>query len=90
MVAAGGIGNGQGIHKALSTGASAAALGTRFVATVESNAHPEYKRALLAAYAKDTALTICFQDGWPATHHSSLIAKSHLRHVGRGRRPVAR
>ena len=66
VVAAGGIGNGQGIHKALSAGASAAALGTRFVATVESNAHPEYKRALLAAYAKDTALTICFQDGWPA------------------------
>jgi nitronate monooxygenase len=90
VVAAGGIGNGQGIHKALSTGASAAALGTRFVATVESNAHPEYKRALLAAYAKDTALTICFQDGWAATHHSSLIAKSHLRHVGRGRMPVAR
>jgi nitronate monooxygenase len=70
VVAAGGIGNGQGIHKALSAGASAAALGTRFVATVESNAHPEYKRALLAAYAKDTALTICFQDGWPATHRA--------------------
>ena len=70
VVAAGRVGNGQGIHKALSAGASAAALGTRFVTTVESNAHPEYKRALLAAYAKDTALTICFQDGWPDTHRS--------------------
>jgi nitronate monooxygenase len=68
VIAAGGIGNGQGIHKALAAGASAAALGTRFVATVESNAHPDYKRALLSAYAKDTALTICFQDGWSATH----------------------
>jgi NAD(P)H-dependent flavin oxidoreductase YrpB (nitropropane dioxygenase family) len=70
VVTAGGIGNGQGIRKALLAGASAAALGTRFVATVESNAHPDYKRAILAAYAKDTALTICFQDGWPATHRA--------------------
>ena len=68
VVGAGGIGNGQGIRKALLAGASAAALGTRFVATVESDAHPEYKRAIMAAYAKDTALTVCFQDGWPALH----------------------
>ncbi len=70
VVAAGGIGDGRGIRKALLAGASAAALGTRFVATVESNAHPDYKRAILAAYSKDTALTICFQDGWPAMHRA--------------------
>ena len=70
VVAAGGIGNGQGIRKALLAGASAAALGTRFVATVESNAHPEYKRAVIAAHAKDTAFTNCFQDGWLATHRT--------------------
>jgi nitronate monooxygenase len=70
VVAAGGIGNGEGIRKALLAGASAAALGTRFVATIESNAHPDYKNAILAAYAKDTALTICFQDGWPAMHRA--------------------
>jgi len=70
VVAAGGIGNGEGIRKALLAGASAAALGTRFVATAESNAHPDYKRAIFAAHAKDTALTICFQDGWPAMHRA--------------------
>lgn len=72
VVAAGGIGNGHGIYKALAAGASAAALGTRFVATVESQAHPEYKRAILAAHAQDTALTVCFQggDGWSATHRA--------------------
>jgi nitronate monooxygenase len=70
VVAAGGIGNGQGIREALSAGASAAMLGTRFVATVESNAHPEYKQAIIAAYAKDTALTNCFQDSWPAMHRA--------------------
>lgn len=72
VVAAGGIGNGQGIYKVLSAGASAAALGTRFVATAESRAHPDYKRAILAAHAGDTALTICFQggDGWSAMHRA--------------------
>jgi nitronate monooxygenase len=70
VIAAGGIGNGQGIYRALSAGASGAALGTRFVATAESIAHPDYKREILAAYAQDTALTICFQDGWSATHRA--------------------
>jgi len=68
VIAAGGIGNGQGIYKALAAGASGAALGTRFVATAESTAHPDYKHALATAGAKDTALTICFQDGWSAIH----------------------
>jgi nitronate monooxygenase len=72
VVASGGIGNGQGIGKALLAGASAAMLGTRFVATVESNAHPDYKQAIIAAHAKDTALTTCFQDGWPNAPHRAL------------------
>ena len=63
VIAAGGIGNGAGIYKALRAGASAALLGTRFVATEESNAHDEYKRSLLGARGADTALTMCFQDG---------------------------
>jgi nitronate monooxygenase len=70
VVASGGIGNGQGVREALMAGASAAMLGTRFVATVESTAPPAYKQAIIAAYAKDTALTICFQDGWPAMHRA--------------------
>lgn len=72
VVASGGIGNGQGIRKALLAGASAAMLGTRFVATAESNAHPAYKQAIIAAHAKDTALTTCFQDGWPNAPHRAL------------------
>jgi nitronate monooxygenase len=70
VIASGGIGNGEGIRKALLAGASAAMLGTRFVATIESNGHPAYKQAILAAHAQDTALTVCFQDGWPATHRA--------------------
>src|SRR5579872_831201 len=44
IVASGGIGDGSAIAEALRAGASAAMLGTRFVATRESTAHPEYKR----------------------------------------------
>jgi NAD(P)H-dependent flavin oxidoreductase YrpB (nitropropane dioxygenase family) len=47
-------------------------LGTRFVATVEGNAHADYKKAIIAAHAKDTALTTCFQDGWPNAPHRAL------------------
>jgi nitronate monooxygenase len=70
VIASGGIGNGQGVREALLAGASAAMLGTRFVATVESNAPPAYKQAIIAAHAEDTALTNCFQDGWPAMHRA--------------------
>jgi len=68
VVASGGIGNGAGIFKALLAGASAAALGTRFVATRECPAHADYKQAIVAAFAQDTVLTNCFQDGWAAVH----------------------
>jgi nitronate monooxygenase len=70
VVASGGIGDGHGVRAALLHGASGAMLGTRFVATVESNAHATYKQAILAAGARDTALTNCFQDGWPAMHRA--------------------
>jgi nitronate monooxygenase len=70
VIASGGIGNGKGIRKALLAGAWGAALGTRFLATIESNAHPAFKQAVIAAHARDTALMICFQDGWPAMHRA--------------------
>jgi nitronate monooxygenase len=72
VIAAGGIANGDGIRKALLAGASGAMLGTRFVATAESNAHPAYQRALMAAHAKDTVLTVCFERGWPNAIHRAL------------------
>src|SRR5690349_8971687 len=72
VIAAGGIANGDGIRKALLASASGAMLGTRFVATAESNAHPAYQRALMAAHAKDTVLTVCFERGWPNAIHRAL------------------
>lgn len=65
VIAAGGIAQGRMIAKALSLGAKGAILGTRFVATQESRAHPDYKRLLVEATGDATALTICFEGGWP-------------------------
>ena len=72
VLACGGIGDGEGIQKALVADASGAMLGTRFVATIEANAHPAYQRALMEAHANDTVLTTCFQDGWPNAPHRAL------------------
>lgn len=72
VIAAGGIGNGQTIARALAMGASGAMLGTRFVATRESPAHEFYKRRLVEAGANDTALTVCFNGGWPQAAHRVL------------------
>ncbi len=49
VIAAGGIATGAHISKVLALGAKGAILGTRFVATRESRAHPDYKRHLVEA-----------------------------------------
>jgi NAD(P)H-dependent flavin oxidoreductase YrpB (nitropropane dioxygenase family) len=72
VVAAGGIATGEAMAAALAAGASAVRMGTRLVATVESGAHPEYQRALLAASATDTVLTTAFGVGWPDAPHRVL------------------
>jgi nitronate monooxygenase len=72
VLAAGGIGHGRGIRAALAAGASGVFVGTRFVATQESMAHEEYKHAIVRATASETALSVCFQDGWPGAMHRTL------------------
>ncbi len=71
VIAAGGIARGQEIAKSLSFGAAGAILGTRFVATRESRAHEDYKRLLVNATG-ETALTVCFDGGWPYAAHRVL------------------
>lgn len=90
VLAAGGIGNGQKIRRALLAGASGAVLGTRFVATQESFAHAEYKKAIIAAHAKDTALSVCFQDGWSGASHRTLRNRTLSRWEAAGCPPVGK
>ena len=53
VIAAGGIYSGEDIYKMIEQGAAAVQLGTRFVATEECDASPEFKNAFIAAKAED-------------------------------------
>ncbi len=55
VIAAGGITDGRGIAAALALGASGVQIGTRFIATLESSAHNDFKKAILEA--TDTSTT---------------------------------
>jgi len=54
VVAAGGIATGAGIAAALALGAQGVQLGTRFVATLECQAHSRYKEELVERASADT------------------------------------
>jgi nitronate monooxygenase len=72
VAAAGGIGDARGVVAVLALGAQAAVLGTRFLASAESRAHPHYKQKLLAANEGDTVRTTLFGHGWPNAPHRTL------------------
>lgn len=76
VIAAGGISVGHQIRTILDVGATGAMLGTRFVATQESRAHATYKRIL--ADQSETALTICFDGGWPNAPHRVIRNSTYL------------
>lgn len=68
VVAAGGLATGHDIRSILQKGAAGAVLGTRLMATIESDAHDVYKRSLVEASADSTTYTICFNKDWNAMH----------------------
>jgi enoyl-[acyl-carrier protein] reductase II len=65
VIAAGGIADGRGVVAALALGADAVWVGTRLVASLEANAHDEYKRRIVEAEAADTVCTTIFGPEWP-------------------------
>jgi len=56
IVACGGFATGQGLAAALSMGAGAVAMGSRFIASKESEFHEAYKNVVPPAKAQDTIL----------------------------------
>jgi len=72
VLAAGGIADARGLAAALCLGADGVVMGTRFIATLEANAHPVYKARLVAASEEDTVRTILFGHGWPHAPHRTL------------------
>lgn len=57
VIAAGGFGDGRSLAAALMLGVEAIQVGTRFVVANESNAHPNFKAAILKATDIDTVVT---------------------------------
>ncbi|MFX0205544.1 MAG: NAD(P)H-dependent flavin oxidoreductase [Candidatus Hodarchaeota archaeon] len=56
-IACGGFATGEGLAAALSLGAGAIAMGSRFIASRECEFHPTYKNVIPPAKAQDTILT---------------------------------
>jgi len=88
VLLAGGIAERGDVEEALRAGAVAAVLGTRFLMTPESRAHPAYKERLVAG--RETVLTTLFGFGWPAPHRvlRNAATERWLRGGPRGPLPV--
>jgi nitronate monooxygenase/enoyl-[acyl-carrier protein] reductase II len=76
VIAAGGIANGNGIVAALSLGAQAVSMGTRFLCSTEAQALPAYKERVVRSKAEDTLYTLLFDVGWPNAPHRVLRNKA--------------
>lgn len=85
LVCAGGIGTPAEFARALSLGYAGAQLGTRFIATHECNAHPDYKNAIVDATSKDIVLTERLT-GVPV----AVINNDYVRRLGTRAGPIAR
>jgi nitronate monooxygenase len=66
ILSAGGIATAEDVRARLDAGADAVVVGTRFLMSDESGAHPEYKSRLIDAH--ETLVTELFGAGWPAPH----------------------
>lgn len=60
LILSGAIASGDSILAAQALGADLAYMGTRFIATEEANASPDYKQALVASIAEDIVYTNLF------------------------------
>jgi nitronate monooxygenase len=73
VIAAGGIADGRGVAAALKLGASAAQIGTAFLACEESNASPLHRAKLFSADARRTTLTRAFTGRLARSIHNDFI-----------------
>lgn len=78
VLAAGGIATGRGLAAALAAGADGVRIGTVLVATLESDAHPDYKDALVTADADDSVRTEAFDTGWPDGPRGARVLRQSL------------
>lgn len=75
VIAAGGIADARGVIAAFALGASGVQIGTRFVASTECTAHPNYKKAVLKAKERSTVVTGRFS-GHPVRIISNKLSRT--------------
>lgn len=85
VVCAGGVGDAPQFIDALRMGYAGAQLGTRFIATPECRAHPDYKAAIVRARAEDVVLTERLT-GVPV----AVLRNAYIQRIGTRAGPVAR
>jgi nitronate monooxygenase len=85
VVCAGGVGDPQTFRKMLELGYAGVQMGTRFIATVECGAHPEYKQAIIDAVPEDIVLTERLT-GVPV----AVINNEYIRRLGTKSGAIAR
>lgn len=85
VICAGGIGSTEEFRAAIDMGYAGAQLGTRFIATTECSAHPDYKQAIVDATSQDIVLTERLT-GVPV----AVINNAYVRRLGTRAGPIAR
>ena len=87
VLTAGGVADGRGLAAAIALGADGVLLGTRFLASVESPLHPNFKQAIVDADGHDTALSeipdIAAGEVWPGAMSRSRRNRFIERWAGR-------
>lgn len=87
VLASGGIGDGDGLARALQIGAQGVSLGTRFVASDEAWLHPAYKQRIVESTALDTVYNELYDVWWPDAPHRTLRNKTFDEWDAAGRPP---
>ncbi len=85
VICAGGVGDPRTFRRMLDIGYDGVQMGTRFIATAECNAHPDYKAAIVRAEPTDIVLTERLT-GVPV----SVINNEYIQRLGTRSGPVAR
>lgn len=86
LVLAGSISTGRAVQAALTLGADMVSIGTRFIATTESMADPQYKRMVIESNFEDILCTNAFTGAWANMLRPSIIRAGldpdHLQPAG--------
>jgi NAD(P)H-dependent flavin oxidoreductase YrpB (nitropropane dioxygenase family) len=83
LIAAGGIVSGATMAAALVLGADAVWCGSRFLASIEADAHEAFKRKVLEADVGDTIMTRIYGPEWPDQPMRAIVNEGARSAIGR-------